>query len=144
MKKLVSLLFLSLTVCAKALADPDITSMYDVSTEGTSASVKAGEKGKVVISIHAKNGAHVSDEAPLRIELSSKESKLDKEKVTLADSLNKKDKEAKVYPDPRFEIGFTPATQGKTTVDARMTFFICTESLCSRQTKKLTLPVDVN
>jgi hypothetical protein len=123
---------------------PDIASMYEVSTAGTTTKMKAGEKGKVVISIAAKNGAHVSDEAPLRIELSSKESKLDQEKITLADSLNKKAKDAKDYPNPRFEVGFTPSTQGKTSVDARMTFFICTESLCSRQTKKLSLPVEVN
>ena len=127
-----------------AWAEADIASMYDVSTEGTSTAVKAGEKGKVVISIRAKNGAHVSDEAPLRIELSSKQSKLDKEKITLEDSLNKKAKDAKEYPNPRFEVGFTPTTQGKTSVDAKMTFFICTETLCSRQTKNISLPVEVN
>jgi len=140
------LFFLGMCLLATAAsaAEADIASMYEVSTEGTSAQVKAGDKGKVVISIRAKNGAHVSDEAPLRIELSSKESKLDKEKITLADSLNKKEKDAKVYPDPRFEVGFTPATQGHTTVNAKMTFFICTESLCSRQTKNITLPVEVN
>lgn len=125
-------------------AEPDTASMYDVSTEGTTTTMKAGDKGKVVISIHAKNGAHVSDEAPLHIELSSKQSKLDKEKLVLSDSLNKKAKDAKEYPDPRFEVGFTPSTQGKTSVDARMTFFICTETQCARQTKNLSLPVDVN
>ncbi len=143
--RLFSLAVILLAPAAFAAADEAaIASMYDVSTEGTSTTVKAGEKGKVVISIRAKNGAHVSDEAPLRIELSSKESKLDQEKITLADSLNKKEKNAKVYPDPRFEVGFTPATQGKTTVEAKMTFFICTDSLCSRQTKKFSFPVEVN
>ncbi|MBK9177924.1 MAG: hypothetical protein IPM46_16670, partial [Flavobacteriales bacterium] len=84
-----------------------------------------------------------SDEAPLKIELSSKESQLAKEKLTLADSLNKKKDGEKDYPDPRFEVGFTPHTQGPTTVEAKMTFFICTEKLCSRQTKNLSLPVEV-
>lgn len=134
----------SLLVGACALAQPDVASMYDVSTEGTTATLKAGERGRVVISIHAKNGAHVSDEAPLRIELSSKESKLEKEKLTLSDSLNRKKEGATEYPDPRFEVGFTPTAQGKTTVNAKMTFFICTEKLCSRQTKTLTFPVEVN
>ena len=149
MKRLlfVALVLIAATACAADVepsSGPDIASMYDVSTEGTTTKMKAGEKGKVVISIRAKNGAHVSDEAPLRIDLSSKESKLDQEKITLADSLNKKAKDAKDYPNPRFEVGFTPSTQGKTSVDAKMTFFICTESLCSRQTKKLSLPVEVN
>jgi len=73
-----------------ARAQTDVASFYEVSTEGTTAKLKAGETGKVIIGIKAKNGAHVSDEAPLKIELSSKQSKLSKEKLTLADSLNKK------------------------------------------------------
>lgn len=131
-------------VSAICAAEPDTASLYEVSTEGTSTSVKAGEKGKVVIAIHTKNGAHVSDEAPLRIELSAKNSKLDKEKVTLADSLTKKTADEKNTPDPRFEVGFSAGAKGKTTVEARMTFFICSETLCSRQIKNLTLPVEVN
>ena len=133
----------ALLIGACALAQPDTANMYDVSTEGTTTALKAGERGRVVISIHAKNGAHVSDEAPLRIELSSKESKLEKEKVTLNDSLNRKKDGENEYPDPRFEIGFTPTAQGKTTVNAKMTFFICSEKLCARQVKNLTFPVDV-
>ena len=84
------ILMLTLIASAAFAADPDVTSLYEVRTDGTSTALKAGEKGKVVIVIKAKNGAHVSDEAPLRIELSSKDAKLDKEKVTLADSLVKK------------------------------------------------------
>ena len=126
---------LLLTACV-AQAEPDVATLYDVTTEGTSTALKAGEKGKVVIAINAKAGSHVSDEAPLRIELSSKEAKLDKAKLTLADSVTK--------PNPRFEVGFTPSAHGKTTVEAKMTFFICTEKLCSRQTRNLALPVEVN
>lgn len=116
---------------------------YEVTTEGTTTELKAGESGKIVIQIRAKNGAHVSDDAPLRIELSSKESKLAKQKLTIADSTTKREIGATEYPDPRFEVPFTPSAQGKTTVDAKMTFFICTEKLCSRQTKNLSLAIDV-
>jgi hypothetical protein len=126
-----------------ARAETDVAAFYEVSTEGTTAKLKAGETGKVIIGIKAKNGAHVSDEAPLKIELSSKQSKLGKEKLTLADSLNKKKDGETNYPDPRFEVPFTPTAQGPTTVEAKMTFFICTEKLCSRQTKNLSLPVEV-
>lgn len=126
-----------------AFAEQDVGSFYEVSTDGTTARLKAGETGKVIINIKAKNGAHVSDEAPLKIELSSKQSKLAKEKLTLADSTNKKKEGETTYPDPRFEVGFTPTAQGPTTVEAKMTFFICTEKLCSRQTKNLSLPVEV-
>lgn len=139
--KLLPLLLLSLAAFA---GEPDPTSLYDVSTEGSTTALKAGERGKFVLSIKSKGGAHVSDEAPLRIELSSKESKLDKAKLTIADSVvKKKDGEAAV-PDPRFEVGFAPTAQGSTSIDAKMTFFICTEKLCLRQTKTLTVPVSVN
>lgn len=136
------LILASVLLSAVALADPDVTSLYDVKTDGSSTTLKSGEKGKVVISIKAKNGAHVSDEAPLRIELSSKDAKLDKEKLTLADSLEKKSDTVQ-YPDPRFEVGFAPAG-GKASVEAKMTFFICTEKVCARQTKTLSFPVTVN
>ncbi|MBE2249262.1 MAG: hypothetical protein IAE78_06910 [Myxococcus sp.] len=140
----VLMLVVSMAAAGAYAADPDVASLYEVRTDGTSSAVKAGEKGKVVIEIKAKNGAHVSDEAPLRIELSSKDSKLDKEKLTLADSLTKKAEGSAAYPDPRFEVGFTAAAPGKATVDAKMTFFICTEKVCARQTKSLSFPVVIN
>ncbi len=118
-------------------AETDIASFYEVSTEGTSTRLKAGDTGKVVISIKSKNGAHVSDEAPLKIELSSKQSKLSKEKLTLADSVSAKTE------DPKFEVPFTPTAHGMSSVEAKMTFFICTEKQCSRQVKNITLPVEV-
>ena len=141
MRNLMSVLMLLSVMSARA--ETDVASFYEVTTQGSSTKLKAGEVGKVVIAIKAKNGAHVSDEAPLRIELSSKESALEKQKLTLADAVNpKKDGEGN-YPDPRFEVNFTPSSHGPTTVEAKMTFFICTEKLCSRQTKNLTFPVEV-
>lgn len=142
MKHMLMLVMLAAPVALAA--DPDVTSLYEVRTDGSSTALKAGEKGKVVIQIKAKNGAHVSDEAPLRIELSSKDAKLDKEKVTLADSLVKKVEGSAEYPDPKFEVGFTPSGAGKANVEAKMTFFICTDKICARQTKTLSFPVTVN
>ena len=132
--------FASTLACA---AEPDAASLYQVSTEGSTSKLKAGERGKLVISIEAKGEAHVSDEAPLRIELKSKDAKLEKEKLTLADSLTKRAPNGE-YPSPKFEVAFTPSAQGKTSVEAKMTFFICTAKLCMRQTKDLVLPVEVN
>lgn len=141
--KLVSSVVLLLGVAAFA-GEPDPKALYDVSTEGSTTALKAGERGKLVLSIKSRGGAHVSDEAPLRIELSSKESKLDKAKLTIADSVVKKKEGETMIPDPRFEVGFAPSAQGPTSIDAKMTFFICTEKLCLRQTKTLSVPVSVN
>jgi hypothetical protein len=142
MKKLMMVVMMVVMMVAlpALAADTDIASFYEVSTEGTSTRLKAGDTGKVIISIKSKNGAHVSDEAPLKIELSSKQGTLGKEKLTLADSVsNKTDKKA----DPRFEVPFTPTAHGNSTVEAKMTFFICTEKQCARQVKNLSLPVEV-
>jgi len=126
-----------------ALAQADVSKMYDVSTDGSSTTLKAGEKGKLVIAITTKAGAHVSDEAPLKIEVSSKQGTVDKQKLTMADTLNKKKEGGPEFPDPRFEVGFTPSAKGKASVDAKMTFFVCTDKICARQTKQLSVPVDV-
>ena len=139
MKRLVLLVILA---AVPALAGENVASLYDLSTDGSTASLKAGEKGTFVIAINTKEGAHVSDEAPLKIELSSKQAKVEKAKLTLKDSVGKK-KEGAEYADPRFEVGFTPTAQGKGSVDAKMTFFICTDKICARQTKDLSLALDV-
>ena len=135
MRTLMSVLML--VAALPAWAETDLASFYEVTTEGTSTKLKAGETGKVIIAIKSKNGAHVSDEAPLKIELTSKQSKLSKDKLTLADSLNAKKE------DPRFEVPFTPTAHGSSSVEAKLTFFICTEKLCSRQVKNLSFPVEV-
>lgn len=132
MKKL--LLWVALGVSVNAVAAEDF---FDVSTAGSTTKVKAGDSGKLVIAITTRNGGHVSDKAPLKIELSSRDSKLSKEKLSLSDSVTPKD------TDPRFEVDFTPSVQGPTSVEAKMTFFICSEKQCARQTKTLSLPVEV-
>ncbi len=133
----------SFAVACAAKAEPDVQSLYEIVTDGTSKAVKVGEKGKVVIAIHAKEGAHVSGDAPLKIELSSKELKAEKEKLTLADSVTKK-AEGHELAEPRFEVPFAAAKAGKASLEAKMTFFICTDKVCARQQKTLTFPVDVN
>lgn len=128
---------------ARAEGEVDPTSLYEVSTEGTSAKVKAGEKGVFVLSIKSKAGAHVSDEAPLKLQVKGTQLTPAKEQLTREDSVSKK-AEGQAFTDPRFEVPFTAAAAaGKGTVDAKLTFFICTEKICARQQKTFSLPVEV-
>ncbi|WP_224361994.1 hypothetical protein [Hyalangium versicolor] len=130
-------------VWTQARADEvDPTSLYEVSTEGTSTKVKAGEKGVFVLSIKSKQGAHVSDEAPLKLQLKGTQLAPAKEQLGREDSVAKK-AEGQSFVDPRFEVPFTAAAAGKGTVDAKLTFFICTEKLCARQQKTFSIPVEV-
>jgi hypothetical protein len=46
----------------------DLDQLVEVSTAGSSRSVKASEKGKVVVEIRARPGAHISDEATVSLE----------------------------------------------------------------------------
>src|SRR5262249_5535103 len=121
---------------------PDVGGLYELDTAGTSQKVKVGEKGKVVIEIRAKSGAHISDEAPLKIELKGTGAKVEKDKLGYKDSVGQKRNGAE-YPDPRFEVPFSAASAGKASIEAKMKFFVCTEKVCSPQQKTITLPVDV-
>ncbi len=125
---------LALALLLSLAAEPENT-FYDVTTAGSTTRLKAGESGKLIIAITPKNGAHISDEAPLKIELSSRESTFAKNKLSLADAVQKS--------EPRFEIPFTPTAQGPTSVEAKMTFFVCAEKQCTRQTRTLSFPVEV-
>lgn len=122
---------------------PDVAGLYDVTSEGSSQKVKVGEKGKLVIEFKTKAGSHISAEAPLKIELIGKSAKLEKEKLTLADSVTKKEA-GKDYVDPKFEVPFVVAAAGKASLEAKMTFFICTDKVCARQQKTLSVAVEAN
>lgn len=117
-------------------AEVDPSTLYELSTQGSSQKLKAGEQGKFVLEIRVKDGAHVSDEAPLKLAVSGQKVKPGKDKLTLADSVGK--------PNPRFEVPVTAETAGKGAVDAKLTFFICTDKLCARQQKDVSVPVEVN
>jgi hypothetical protein len=132
--------FASAQVQAEGQVDP--ATLYEVSTEGTSTKVKAGEAGVFVLSIKSKPGAHVSDEAPLKLELKGTQVSPAKEKLALADSVAKK-AAGQEFVDPRFEVPFKASAAGKGTLDAKLTFFICSEKLCARQQKTFSIPVEV-
>jgi hypothetical protein len=126
---------------AMAEDEPDPKTLYDLSTEGSTEKVKAGENGVVVLWIRAKNGAHVSDETPLKLEASGNHLKVSKNVLTYADSVTRASAGMRRYPDPKFEIPFSATAPGKGKVDLKLTFFICTEKLCMRQQRSLQVPV---
>lgn len=125
---------LVVALCAPAFAADNAQNLYDLSTQGSSQTLKAGEQGKFVVEITPKNGAHVSDEAPLKLELSGDHVTPAKTKLTRADLPSK---------TPRFEVPITAQSAGQGKVDAKLTFFICTAQICSRQQKTLSIPVEV-
>lgn len=120
----------------------DPAALYEVTTAGSTTALKAKEDGKFVLAIKPKPSAHVSAEAPLKLELTGKNVTLSKEKFTLEDSVSKP-APGEQYAASQFEVPFTAEKPGQGSVDAKLTFFICTEKICSRQQKALSVPVHV-
>jgi Disulphide bond corrector protein DsbC len=135
---------LAFSACSSpALAkDVDPSTLYEVTTRGSTERLKVGEKGSFVLQISVKEGAHVSDEAPLKLELKGQNVRIEKLKLTLSDSVAKK-AQGQTYANPRFEVPMTAEAAGKGGVDGKLTFFICTEQICARQQKTISVPVEV-
>jgi hypothetical protein len=140
MRPLLPLLLLSSLALA---GDVDPTRLYRLSTEGSTAQLRPGQKGKVVVEVQSLEGAHVSDEAPLKLTLAGTGSVTpERQALVYGDSVRKKSDTVK-YPDPRFEVPIAATGTGPGAVEAKLTFFICTADLCLRQQKTLSVPVRV-
>jgi len=124
-------------------ADPDPSSLYSVSTEGSSSVLKAGKPGTFVLSIRTSAGAHISEDAPLKLTLTGSGG-VEPAKASLGRSDAKTVRKADGAADPRFEVPLTATAKGQGAVEAKLTFFVCTETLCSRQQKTLSLAVTVD
>jgi hypothetical protein len=139
--------FLALLLLAAApaawAADPDPASLYVVTTEGSTTSLKAGKPGTFVLAIRTVAGAHISEEAPMKLTLSGSGG-VEPAKALLSRSDAKSVPKPDGAVDPRFEIPLTAASKGQGAVEAKLTFFVCTETLCARQQRTLSLPVTVD
>ena len=132
-----------LSASAAWAADPDPASLYTLTTEGSSTALKAGASGTFVLSIHTMAGAHISEEAPLKLALTGSGG-VEPQKAVLGRSDAKSIPKSGGAVDPRFEVPLTATAKGQGAVEAKLTFFVCTETLCARQQKTLSVPVTVN
>jgi hypothetical protein len=107
--------------------------------ETTSAlKLKKGEKGDAHVTIVPRSDAHVSPDAPLSMALSSGPS------IQLAKTkLGRTDGTATPQKGVDFTIPVVATAPGKDEVKGQLSFFICTEKLCERQKRDVTVPVTV-
>jgi len=136
------LALLTLSLEASAAPDVDPSTLYSISTQGSSTRLKAGEKGVFVLAIQSKAGAHLSEEAPLRLALSGKNVTPEKTQLEARDSVAPR-LAGHEFTDSRFEVPLRAAAAGAASIEARITFFVCTETLCARQQKLVSLPIEV-
>lgn len=137
------LLALALAVVAAApgrAADPaaEAAASYRIETTGTTASLKAGEKGTFVLSIVPVAKVHVHPQAPLKIALEATPGlKLEKTSLGKADPVDPK------AEGRRFEVPFLAQAAGKQEARAKVDFFICSDQWCVKQVRDVTASVEV-
>jgi hypothetical protein len=121
-------------------ADPaaEAAKSYRIETQGTTAEVKAGGKGTLVLAIVPIAKVHVHPQAPLKITLEAQGLTLEKTSLGHKDAVDPK------AEAPRFEIPFAAAAAaGKQEAKAKLDFFICSDQWCVKQTRDVTVAVNV-
>jgi len=111
---------------------------YRIETEGTTRQLASGAAGKLVLAIVPLNGTHVHPQAPLKIALSGTPGlKLSRDVLGHKDAVDPK------AEGPRFEVPFTASEPGAQEARARVDFFICSDQWCVKQSRDVTVAVDV-
>jgi hypothetical protein len=99
--------------------------------------VSKGGSGNVSVRIAPKPGAEIHKEAPIKVSLEApKNIALSKDKLSRSDV--KMDGVAATL-----DVPFKGVEPGKTTIEAKLSFYICTEKMCARQERTASLPVAV-
>jgi hypothetical protein len=123
-------------LAAALLAALDASSAYKI--EALPSKAKSGAVSKARLEVVPVQGAHVSPDAPISLTVQSGAfSKVEKEKFGRAES------KATEKQGVAFEVPFTAAKAGKDELHAKLNFFICTETLCEKQSRDVTLALEV-
>ncbi len=118
-------------------APPDVSNTYRIETSKV-VKVKKGAIGKAHVEVVPRPNAHVSPDAPVSLTVSAGPAvKLEKAKLGRAEAKETKEKGVE------FDVPFTAEAAGKDELKGKLSFFICTEKLCEKQTKDLALAVEV-
>jgi hypothetical protein len=137
MKPLLSFAIAALLVLATTDAVAQKTdSFYSIQTSASPSELRAGESGSVRIKIKMSGGAYISSEAPLKATLSARNLQVGKAKLGRADAEHQVD-------GPLFTVPVTGEATGPASLEADLVFFVCTEKLCERQTKKVNVSITV-
>jgi hypothetical protein len=120
-------------------AAADVASTYRLATDGSSASVQVGQKGRLVVAFQPlAPGVHVDPKAPLRIRVETSAGlKAEKAELRRADALDPS------AESPRFEVAVVGVAAGAQEARLDMDFFVCSESWCAKQKRVLRVPVQV-
>jgi hypothetical protein len=118
------------------LAALDAASAYKIDAQPSKA--RHGAPATARLEVVPAEGAHVSPDAPISLTVHS---------GTLAKVAKEKLGRGEAKPTDKhgvfFEVPFTAAQAGKDELQATLNFFICTETLCEKQSRQIALAVEV-
>lgn len=112
--------------------------LYSVEASARSAEVAAGERGAVDLRLKLADGAHLSDEAPFKIQVSGQGLSPVKARLGREDSAA-----GGKGGVAQFELPFTAQSKGPASLGADMEFYVCTASLCERHRENVQVAVQV-
>jgi hypothetical protein len=118
------------------IAALDAASAWKLSAEPLR--VKHGVPGAAHVEVVPAPGAHVSPDAPISFKVKAG-TLLKVDKLTLGRAEAKETQKKGVA----FDIPLSAANSGTEELRGTLNFFICTDTLCERQTKEIVLPVIV-
>lgn len=111
---------------------------YTLDTSATDKTIKVGKEGTFSLVVRSKNDKKVHPEAPLEVVFKDpKGVKPQKIKLGRGDIV---DKAAKA---PELRTTLRGEKAGATTLEASVSFFLCTDSWCQRMTDKISVPITV-
>jgi hypothetical protein len=134
-----AILALALALPARAADGANAASTYKIVTDGSSRTLKVGEKGKVVVAVEPlEKGIHVNREFPLKYKVEpSAGLKVDRVEWKRGDAVDPG------ADNPRFDIPVAATAKGAQQVTVQMRFAICSDAWCVPQTRTVTVPVEV-
>lgn len=112
---------------------------YALDGAGTSGALKLGADGTFSLKITPKNGKKVHPDAPLEVAIVDNALvKAGKAKLSRGDLKDKASKE------PEVTTSLRPIKAGTGTIDATVSFFLCTDAWCQRMSDKIQIPIAVS
>jgi hypothetical protein len=129
---------LVLPAFAQADVGAEAAKAYRIETSQSPLKIKKGATGQAKVTVVPRSDAHVSPDAPLSMTVSAGPVvELPKQK------LGRPDAKATDAKGVEFDVPFVGRQAGKDELKAQVTFFICTEKLCERQKRDVSLAVVV-
>jgi uncharacterized protein YfaS (alpha-2-macroglobulin family) len=127
----------ALSCSRPSFAEEEASKLYDLVAQAP-AKLAKGDKGSVSVKITTKGEGTLHSDTPYKLTLTApKNVALSKDKLTTAD-MKLAERTAS------FDVPFTASEAGDGKIEGRLTFFVCTEKLCSRQERSVSMPVSVH